>query len=81
MDFIHFFIRATILLMIPIISELASIADAIGLLTGVNPGGLGVATPQILGRGGRGGGVAVGRGRVVKYYYYVIMYRKCVRKW
>ena len=30
---------------------------------GVNPGGLGVVTPQILGRG-----VAGGRGRVVKYY-------------
>ena len=36
----------------------------------------GVATPQNLGRG-----VVGGRGRVVKYYYNLIKYRKYVRKW
>jgi len=50
---------------------------------GVNPGGFGVAT-QILGGGvvgGRRGGVAEGSWTGHELLLYLIMYRKCVRKW
>jgi len=41
---------------------------------GINPGVLGVATPKILGRAGRGvAGSRGDRGRVMKYYYRPIL--------
>ena len=48
--------------------------DVVSIVIGVNPGGLGVATPQSFGRGSWGSqggsqGGSWGCGRVVKYYY------------
>ena len=52
---------------------------------GVNPGGWGVATPQILGRGSRGGSQVGSWGSWTghKILLYLIMYRKYmyVQKW